>query len=272
MKRPRGLTGTARRFARHEAGNVAAVFGLALIPLAVAAAAALDYTRASDTRAKLQAIVDAAVLNGLKSASSQRIGVAEAHARGAILAARLALDQLSFTPTANQGLRGRVKVRLPSLLGKLMGSDAIDIAAGSEGFLKTSAGAGGTVCLMLTDPSAAETLRVNGGATVKAPNCEVHVQTTANVGAVFNGNSTFDVSRICLKGPGYIANGRPKLGTVETACKTAADPFAGQLPRPPISPAASTTARSMRRTAGRPSSSRASIAAPRISTGTRRSC
>jgi Putative Flp pilus-assembly TadE/G-like len=222
----------ARRFAAHRGGNAAAAFGLALIPVAAAAGAAVDYTRAADTRAKLQAIVDAAVLNGLRAPARQRVSIAEAHTRSAVKGAGLALDQLSFAPTANQGLRGRVMVRLPSLFGNLLGTDGIDIAAGSEGFLKAGPASAGTVCLMLMDPSAAETLRVNGGAAVKAPKCEVHVHTTANVGALFNGNSSFDVKRICLKGPGYVANGKPKLGTVETACRTAGDPFAGQLAAP----------------------------------------
>lgn len=226
------LLDAARRFRAHSSGNAAAALGLALIPVAAAAGAAIDYTRASDTRAKLQSIVDAAVLNGLKAPASRRVAAAEAHTRSAVISARLALDQLSFASTPNQGLRGRVKVRLPSLFGNLLGSDGIDIAAGAEGFLKTSAGSAGTVCLMLMDPSAAETLRVSGGAAVKAPNCEVHVQTSANVGAVFNGNSSFDVKRVCLKGPGYIASGKPKLGTVETACRTAGDSFAGRLPAP----------------------------------------
>jgi hypothetical protein len=72
-----------------------------------------------------------------------------------VTAARLTLEQLSFTPTPNQGLRGRVKVRLSSLFGNLLGSDGIDIAAGAEGFLKSSPDAAGNVCLMLMDPSAA---------------------------------------------------------------------------------------------------------------------
>jgi len=272
MKPPSILRATLARFAAHRGGSAAAAFELALIPVAAAAGAALDYTRASEARAKLQSMVDTAVLNGLKAPSSQRVAVAEAHTRGAVISAGLALDQLAFTPTPNQGLRGRVKVRLPSIFGNLLGSDGIGIAAGSEGFLKTAPSSAGAVCLMLMDPSAAETLRVNGGAAVKAQNCEVHVQTSANVGAVFNGNTSFDVKRICLKGPGYIANGRPKLGTVETACKTAGDPFAGRLPAPlSLSCTFNNRASRRRRASKRPSSSRASIAATRSSRAARAS-
>jgi hypothetical protein len=220
-----------RRFADDRRGSVGIVFALALVPLLAAAGAALDYSRAAQTRAALQAVVDAAVLSGLKATASQRIAAAEAHARQALAAQKLAIDQVSFTPTANQGLRGRVKVRLASLFGNLLGTDGIGVAAGAEGFVRAAPPAGGNVCLMLMDPSAAETLRVNGAAKVTAPNCEVHVHTAANVGAVFNGNGTFDVKRICLRGPGYIANGSPKLGPIEKGCAVAADPYALTLPK-----------------------------------------
>lgn len=226
------LLDEGRRFGPDGRGNAAIAFAVALIPLAAVGGAAVDYARAAETRAKLQAIVDAAVLNGLKAPSSQRTVQAEAQARAAVAAAGLELDQIAFTPTPNQGLRGRVRVRLAASFAGLLGAEHIDIAAGSEGFLKAGTAPGANVCLMLADPSAAETLRVEGAAAVRAPNCEVHLHTTANVGAVFGGGTAFDVRRICLKGAGYIANGNPRLGPIETGCRTAADPFGGQIPVP----------------------------------------
>jgi Flp pilus assembly protein TadG len=226
--------GSGRRFAGDERGSTAIVFALALLPVMAAAGAALDYSRASQMRTKLQAVIDAAVLTGLKASSTQRAATAESYVRSALAPRNVAIDQLAFTPTASQGLRGRVKVRMTSLFGNILGTNGIAVAAGSEGFVRAAAAAGGNVCLMLMDPSAAETLRVNGGATVKAPNCEVHVHTSANVGAVFNGNATFDVKRICLKGSGYIANGSPKLGPIEKNCAVAADPYAGAFAPPSL--------------------------------------
>lgn len=113
MSAPSLFLDAARRLPAHRGGNAAVAFGLALIPVAAAAGAAVDYMRAADTRAKLQAIADAPVLNGLRAPASQRVGSAEAHTRSAVKGAGLALDQLSFAPTANQGLRGRVKVGWP---------------------------------------------------------------------------------------------------------------------------------------------------------------
>lgn len=56
------LCGGLRRFARHESGNFAIIFSLAALPLAGLAGLALDYSRISSTKDKLQASVDAAII------------------------------------------------------------------------------------------------------------------------------------------------------------------------------------------------------------------
>ena len=58
------------QFVRNRAGNVAQLFGLAILPVIFAAGAAVDYTTASDKRTKLQAALDEAVLAGAKDGRS----------------------------------------------------------------------------------------------------------------------------------------------------------------------------------------------------------
>src|SRR5919202_1757941 len=67
-------------FRHSEAGNVAVSFAVALLPLASFAGAAVDYSRASFARQRLQATVDAAALNAARvttPSDSQRIAVAQ---------------------------------------------------------------------------------------------------------------------------------------------------------------------------------------------------
>src|SRR5487761_1710755 len=52
------------RLARDTRGNVAVMFGLMLIPLAVAVGAGVDYGHAVEIRSTLQSAVDAAALSG----------------------------------------------------------------------------------------------------------------------------------------------------------------------------------------------------------------
>jgi Flp pilus assembly protein TadG len=53
-----------RRFVSDRSGATAVIFGLALIPIALATGAAVDYSRASATRTELQKALDAALLAG----------------------------------------------------------------------------------------------------------------------------------------------------------------------------------------------------------------
>src|SRR3954453_2167912 len=51
-----------RRFRRREDGQVAVMFALAIVPLAAAVGAAVDYSRGNQIRASLQKAMDSAVL------------------------------------------------------------------------------------------------------------------------------------------------------------------------------------------------------------------
>jgi Flp pilus assembly protein TadG len=57
-----------RRLAEDSHGNVAIIFALALLPLLGLAGAAVDYSRASDTRAKFEGALDAALLAAAREA------------------------------------------------------------------------------------------------------------------------------------------------------------------------------------------------------------
>src|SRR5262249_49016768 len=71
-----GVRTTSRRFFQSREGSVAMLFALALIPLMIAAGAALDYSRANSFKAVLQATLDSALLAGAKDGSSNWTQVA----------------------------------------------------------------------------------------------------------------------------------------------------------------------------------------------------
>ena len=91
---------------------------------------------------------------------------------------------------------------------------------------------GGNGCILLKDPSSSQSLIFNGGATIDAPGCEIHVASQANQAAIINNgiNVTFD--RTCVASSSIINNYGDFPG-LETSCTTADDPFAGTLPPPP---------------------------------------
>ncbi|OAF11470.1 pilus assembly protein TadG [Bradyrhizobium centrolobii] len=58
-----------RRFTCNRRGNVAVIFALSCVPLITAVGCAIDYSRATQTRAKLQAAADAASVGSISKAS-----------------------------------------------------------------------------------------------------------------------------------------------------------------------------------------------------------
>ena len=65
----RALLGEIGRFRRDKSGNIAVIFTLALMPILSAVGCAVDYSRATQLRAKLQAAVDAASVGSIAKQS-----------------------------------------------------------------------------------------------------------------------------------------------------------------------------------------------------------
>lgn len=63
------LRTTIRRFVRDRRGNIAVIFALACVPLITAVGCAVDYSRATQMRSKLQAAADAASVGAVAKAS-----------------------------------------------------------------------------------------------------------------------------------------------------------------------------------------------------------
>ncbi|MGL9619520.1 pilus assembly protein [Bradyrhizobium sp. U531] len=63
------LSSTIRRFGRDRRGNIAVIFALACVPLITTVGCAVDYSRATQIRAKLQAAADSASVGAVAKAS-----------------------------------------------------------------------------------------------------------------------------------------------------------------------------------------------------------
>src|SRR4051812_46304104 len=65
----RALSRELIRFRRDKSGNIAVIFTLALLPILSAVGCAIDYSRASQLKSKLQSAVDAASVGSVSRAS-----------------------------------------------------------------------------------------------------------------------------------------------------------------------------------------------------------
>ena len=131
------LAARARAFLSAKRGNVAMIFGLAVIPLTIAAGAGLDYTRAMLVRQQMGEALDAAALaigstTGMNQAKAQTMAQSYFNANYQV-------DQSSFgtpsTPSVTYNSNGSVSIsvsdNMPTVLMKLAGINTMSVTASS---------------------------------------------------------------------------------------------------------------------------------------------
>jgi Flp pilus assembly protein TadG len=124
------------QFVHNRDGNVAILFGLALMPIMATTGAAIDYSRASDARTQLQSAIDSTALAVAKSSpllsDAQLRTEAEAHFR-AVLQQRhdLALLPIDVRRTSKAVTVTAAGV-LPTSFMKLFGFTSTTVASSAE--------------------------------------------------------------------------------------------------------------------------------------------
>jgi Flp pilus assembly protein TadG len=128
------------RFATQSSGSAAILFAVALLPIMMSVGAAVDYSRASNTKAHLQSLLDGALLAGAKEASR---GMTPADV--SLYVQKVALGntpnklgpKASVTVNATVDLsagavNGTATIKIDSVFAKLMGFDNLDITTRSQ--------------------------------------------------------------------------------------------------------------------------------------------
>jgi Flp pilus assembly protein TadG len=211
-------------FFRAKAGNVAVIFAVAVVPIIGAIGTAVDYSRASDVKSHLQAAIDAAVLAGSTQPSAQQISTASAVFSGNYNGT-LATATTSFVQNSGGSLTGTASSSVNASFLGVFGISSLAVNATSTA--SPGAQAKANVCILLVNPSASQSLLVNSGAQINAPNCEIDVLSTQNPAAMFN--ASLNVQSICIAGSTIVKNGGANPPAV-TNCAAISDPFAGKLP------------------------------------------
>jgi Flp pilus assembly protein TadG len=129
----------ALQFGADRRGNVAIIFGLAAIPLIGAVGAAVDYSRASSTRAAMQAAVDSTALmlsrEAVGSDTVQLKEKADKYFRSLFNRpeGRLVDINPSLTPTASGfSLKVTATGKVDTTFARVIGQNEIDIGASSQ--------------------------------------------------------------------------------------------------------------------------------------------
>ncbi|MGL4638028.1 MAG: pilus assembly protein TadG-related protein [Beijerinckiaceae bacterium] len=220
-------------------GNIGLVFALALVPMMGAAGVAVDYSSASSERSSIQSALDAAVLGAVHKPNAERFAAAKAIFESNMPSGKT-VDSLVFTNEADGILRGTVTQAYQTRMAKIIGAKTLNIgatAAAQKGVAAPSPpppappGDISGVCVLVLDPFGSQALLVNSGARVGAPKCEVHVKSKASPAAIFNSGASLKTKKFCIEGANVIQNSIV-VENLALNCKTASDPFAGNLPAP----------------------------------------
>lgn len=220
-----------KQFLKSNSGSFTVQGAVLAIPLLIAVGMAVDVSRMHNVKNELQSAADAAALSSVKPeiASSSKL---EAHAKQQFLGNSLTADKmkdLKFTAKMITPSRLRITARgsIPPMFMQVGGYPRLDVAIVSEAEVEVS-NATPCVTVLANTPQA---LLLNSGASIAAPNCELHVHSRANPSFIHNAGVNLDMAKLCVKGTRYINNG-VALPILETGCDAAEDPYANQFSEP----------------------------------------
>jgi Flp pilus assembly protein TadG len=151
-----------RNLIRNERGAAAMMFGLAAVPITVAAGGALDFTRAGVERAELQANADSAALGAVlarNATSAQRGDIAKQYFRASDVVTPVITGP---TVTAEVTASRDMKTTLLSIVGK----KTLTIGAKAKA-VRTMTGP--PACAIALNKAAAGAIDFSGASGFKAP-------------------------------------------------------------------------------------------------------
>jgi hypothetical protein len=122
------------------------------------------------------------------------------------------------------------------LSGLFLSSAPTITATATAGLVQMTTNTGTPICLLVTNPSAATVVDIEGSSSIQASGCRVVVNSTSTSAIYLSGNTTINSKSLCGPG-GNNVTGSSTLNPGETGCSAVADPYANM----PVPVAASPT-------------------------------
>src|SRR3954469_8728960 len=214
----RGLIG---QFTRDQEGQVAVIFGLAVLPLAVAVGAAVDYSHSNQVRTSLQKAMDSAVLAATIDGSANW----QTAAMNAFKGNLNAKDSTVGTPTfslQNEVYSGSVPAVTQTQFMKIVGIDSVALKAKSAATLAKI-----PLCVLGLNAFDKGAFDMNGNSKFSGPNCAVQANSRSSKGMTQAGKPTANARKFGVSG-GHSGGGfspPPKDGSAAVADPYASIPF-----------------------------------------------
>jgi len=228
----RTLAVLGRGLARHESGNVAIIFGLALPVALGAVAAAVEYGSALAQRSKMQAVADAAAISSAREfqmAMSQPYKI-EAVARGYVTGQLQNVDVTASVDTKALTVRVEIEKTFNLTIGKSLWGNSLQLKVNATA--KMSSGL--PLCLLALDPKVAGAITLQKNAQLTAPACVVQSDSTSPNGLVSRDDALLHAGYICSAGGRVKTKDTNYSPQPMTDCPVIPDPLSART-GPPIS-------------------------------------
>jgi Flp pilus assembly protein TadG len=222
------------RFRRQSSGSVMFTFAFAAIPVFALAGAAVDYSRANNTKASLQASLDAAVLAGARDNTANWADVALNVFNSTFQPKGSSVGAPTFALNADGTFAGSVTAAVPTTVMGVMGVTTMNVDVRASAMVApTSPNA--QYCVLALNLTASPSVQItgNGGITIRAPNCVLQVNSRASTAVDMTGNAVINSTDNCFVGGVRTVGNSSVSPPPLPVCKTVPDPFVN-YPKPTV--------------------------------------
>src|SRR5256714_10201437 len=185
------------QFQRREDGQVAVMFGLAVLPLAAAVGAAVDYSHGNQVRTSLQKALDSAVLAAAIDASSSWQIAALNSFNGNVNAKNSAVRTPTFTLDKDVYSGSVSAIAETSFMG-VVGINSLTVGATAAA---TTAKA--PLCVLALNAFDTGAFDMNGNSKFNAPNCAVQANSRSSKGMTQEGKPTANARKFGVSGGAF---------------------------------------------------------------------
>ncbi len=205
-----------QRFGRDEKGTVLTAFAIAAIPIGLAVAGAVDFSRMFTHRTQMQAQTDAAALAAAIAIKGDKAQIAQGYFTNAAIPSTVSTvaNGLMVTVTATS--------HVPSPFLSIVGTTSLQAATTATAVRMQD---GPPACILALSETANGAVTFAGSSTTVAVGCAIYSNSASSSSITVNGSATVKADGFCSVG-GF--SGPAALKAIaQEHCNPALDPFAG---------------------------------------------
>ena len=227
------------RFSIDQRGAMAMTLGLLMTGFTGAVALSVDVANWYGSHRVMQAAADAGAMGGalaLKNGATSANAISAAQTDAKLNATGLGAGATVSASVSGTKVTVTVSKKASLLLSGLFLKSAPTISAtAAADQIQTTTSSSLPVCLLVTNPSAANVVFLSGSARIQASGCNAVVNSTST--SAINLSSTVAIYSKSLCGPGgHVLTGSSLLNAAETTCPAMADPYANMAAPSEASP------------------------------------